>query len=123
MSQGHDNNGYFFIPMSWASWVYSRKFLPKEFYCEEDHPDSLQTLLTLVSSHPWIDEGNKLCKMDTIQRLLLALGIALRDYDEAHFTAPEALPTDFPDYALNTTLIGHNSLIGAVNMIVRDIEK
>ena len=61
--------------------------------------------------------------MSSVERILLGLGLALREYEMAHFTAPDEVPTDFPEYANTTTIMGYNSILGALTMVVLDLEK
>jgi hypothetical protein len=56
-------------------------------------------------------------------RILLGLGLALREYDQAHFSHDDDLPVDFPDYGHHTTISGYNSITEALRIVVDDIER
>ena len=77
-----------------------------------------------MNTCPWINPATKkLHSALSIKQILLGLGLALREYDQAHFSHDDDLPVDFPDYSRNTTIIGYNSLIRVLTTVIDDIER
>jgi hypothetical protein len=77
-----------------------------------------------MNTRPWINPAtNKLHSVLSIKQILLGLGLALREYDQAHFSHDDDLPADFPDYGRNTTIMGYNSLIRVLTTVIDDIER
>ena len=77
-----------------------------------------------IKTRPWINSAtDKLHSPSSIKQILLGLGLALRQYDQAHFSHDDDLPADFPDYGHNTTISGYNSISQAVEIVVEDIER
>jgi hypothetical protein len=67
--------------------------------------------------------SNTVLHISSVESILLGLGLALRDYHNAHFTDPDELPSDFPAYAQDTTIFGYNAIIAALGIVNDDIQK
>ena len=112
------------VPASWATWRFSKKYLPKEFFVEKDHPDNLQSFVSWIKTQPWINTASDtLYSRSSIEQILLGLGLALRQYDQAHFTHEDDLPSDFPAYGHYTTMAGYDSITQAIAVVLDDIER
>jgi hypothetical protein len=123
-SQDKHGSSHAEVPASWASWNFSNKYLPAEFFADSDHPDSFKSFGSWIATQPWTDASSgKLHCTSSIEKILLGLGLALRAYTQAHFIQDDEIPDDFPDYAHQTTLVGYNSIMRAIGVVIDDIAR
>jgi hypothetical protein len=124
LSQDKHGSSHAEVPASWASWNFSHKYLPAEFFTDSDHPDSFKSFVSWIATQPWINPSSgKLHCTSSIEKILLGLGLALRAYAQAHFIQDDDIPSDFPDYTRQTTLVGYNSIMSAIEVVLEDIER
>lgn len=79
-----------FIPATWSRWTYDAALLPKAFYSKEKQNkktpilanDSLYKWADWLKASPWLVRPGKMCTHESMEQILLGLGLALRALDQ-----------------------------------------
>jgi hypothetical protein len=76
-----------FIPVTWSRWSYDNSILPTSFYSTVNKrtltapPDSVYKWAEWLKSSPWLIRPGKICNRQSMEQILLGLGLALNALD------------------------------------------
>jgi hypothetical protein len=75
----------------WASWEFSDSYLPPAFHRVKG-TGSLSDLLSWLGHEPSVGEDNNLASYRTVERVVLSIGLAMRDLSAKQFKEDSELP-------------------------------
>ena len=103
------------IPASFATWTFGEEWLPEAFFTlDSDHPDSAIAFSQWIMESSWKGPTpNSVAPPEFIERILLGLGLGLKQLSHILFTEPDCMATNMPAYCLNAELPEWEAMIQA----------
>ena len=113
------------IPASYACWTFGDAWLPEEFFLSDSsHPDNVVTFYNWVKDGSWKGHlPNSVAPAEFIERVLLGLGLGLRQLNEVLFTEPDCMAADMPKYCLDVELKAWDAMTQAAAYLSAAVKK
>lgn len=81
-------------------WSYPSGYMPPDFH----QAGAFTTFIKWLDQRPYIGEGDAVASMDVVYRVLLPIGMLLRDLWHVQFNDPDVADATTPSFVLNSAL-------------------
>lgn len=81
-------------------WSYQSGYMPTDFH----QAGAFTKFIEWLDQRPYIGEGDSVASMDVVYRVLLPIGMLLRDLWHVQFNEPDVADATTPSFVLNSAL-------------------